>query len=128
MATTAFGILTFRSALQNFKTTGTAPLVDAMSGKRFLPLLAWIQYVTHDAELAGPVLSIGNNATAYANICASQTAAGSEVVSGVQKARQLTVSTAPEVVDLANPILYNITTAAVPTTSTGYIHLIGVVY
>lgn len=67
-ATTAYSVEAFRSASLDFKSTTAVEIVPPKSGKRFMPLRAWIEFTTFTGVTNGPTINMGNNATTYDNV------------------------------------------------------------
>lgn len=67
-ATTAYSVEAFRSASLDLKSTTAVEIVPAKSGKRFMPLRAWIEFTANVGITVGPTINMGNNASTYDNV------------------------------------------------------------
>lgn len=66
--TTAYSVESFRSASLDLKSTTAVEIVPARSGKRFMPLRAWIEFTAVTSITVGPTINMGNNASTYDNV------------------------------------------------------------
>ncbi len=115
----------------NLKTTGATQIVPAVSGKKFIPIAVRLYGVTMAGASTNATGSLGNNATSYNNLCASQSIVttptdGALFVATINLINSGTTYT--PVLDIGTTgIFLNITGGASATTASGIILLEGLI-
>ncbi len=116
----------------NLKTTGAIQIVPAAAGKKFIPIAVRLFGSTMLGAASNAVGSLGNNASSYNNLCASQSLVTSPT-DGATFVTPLTLinsgTTYTPVLDIGTTgIFLNITAGATATTAQGYIFLEGLLF
>lgn len=111
------------SATQDLKTATTFTVVPNSTGRKFLPIAAYLEIVTATAVATGPTLKLGNNGahdnTAPALAVANTVAAADAV--------PFVMASSPAIIDLnTTGIICELTANATGTALTGRVHVIGV--
>ena len=113
----------------NFMATGTTDVVTARAGKSFVAVAVYIvcKTATGSEVSVSPVFKVGNNASTYNNVITAYTFnSGSAGAWEMAKNDVNLPLLSGLVVDMDNPLMVNITTAATgPDTFTGDVVVLG---
>lgn len=111
------------SASQDFKTATTFTVVPVATGKRFLPIAAYVEFTDVDTLTVGPSVKLGNDG-GHSNVADVLAVANTVVTDSLVP---FVMAVAPSVITLTTTgIIAEVTINSTATTATGRIHVIGV--
>lgn len=118
-------IIRYFSSGINLKATGQTLIVPALTGRKFLPMLAYLHLTTVDTyAITAAVVRLGNNGT-FDNVAPLAAVGLTLVTGGILSVPLAALLTA---IDIGSTgVSLDVQTAGAATTLTGTVHIVGIV-